>query len=89
MNSFRTLLLAGIAVIGASSAAPAADASDHRRIQGSIYDVLRGEYQAPIAGPVLVEGRASASGPPPMDQWERRQQSSDPYYFRHATETHD
>lgn len=95
MSDMRIFVLAGAFVLGA--AAPAAaegGSSDHRRIQNSIYDVLFERYEqgypAESAPPETIEGRASAEGPPPrQNEWERRQNSQDPYYFRHESQTND
>ena len=99
MTVFRKVpLLASCALVLALPTAAFAenDGSDNRELQRSIYQTLRGDYYygpAPVEGGYLMQGRASATEPPPeeprQNEWQRYEQSNTPFEMRPATRPQD
>lgn len=93
MTLNRSLILAASVLALGAGAANAADSQDNARIQGSIYDTVRGDVSAPAEGFVLQEGRSATAAPLPADSRAQLREdelgSNEPFYFRQTTRSTD
>lgn len=92
MTLNRSLILAA-SVLALGAGAAHADSQDNARIQGSIYDTVRGEAGAPAEGFVVLEGRSATAAPLPADSRAQLRAdelgSNEPFYFRQTSRSTD
>ena len=90
MTLNRSLILAASVLALGMGAAQAGDGQNNSRIQGSIYDTVRGDVSQP-SGFAVQEGRYATEAPLPADSRAqlREDDNSDPFYFRQTTRSTD
>ena len=93
MTLNRSLILAASVLALGAGAAQADDGQNNSRIQGSIYDTVRGGAAAPAEAFVVLEGRSATAAPLPADSRAQLREdelgSNEPFYFRQTSRDTD